>query len=806
MPIQTLAESWDYRTKASVFSELGGAGVTEWQPVVIPHDAMLHETRRDDLAHGATSGHFPGGAYQYRRTLFVPAEDEGALLTLVFEGVYRNAAVFVNGTLAGQRPSGYAEFSVRIDPYVTFGADNEIVVECRNGKDARWYSGAGIYRPVHLVTQSRMRIAHTHVRTTHLGEAEAVVEVATLVRNDGIRTARGRVSLRMSFSGTAVSELDTPVTVLPGEQMMVRQRVFLSDPVVWSAETPHLYDVSVELEREGEGVVDDRQTRFGVRTIQVDPRHGLRVNGKTVKLRGACVHHDNGVLGAATFASAEERRVRLLKAAGFNAIRSSHNPLSRAMLDACDRLGMYVMDEAFDTWTVSKTDEDYSYEFPEWWERDVESMVAKDINHPSVIFYSIGNEIPENGTPFGAVQSRKIAEHIRTLDPTRLVTNGINGFVATLDDVIAAMRAQAPSDDQASGGVNTMMAQLGDYMGLIAVSEPVTVRTEESQAVLDVAGMNYSQARYELDRDRFPERITVGTESFPTAIDEIWALVEADARVIGDFTWTGWDYIGEAGIGGIDYVEDLENSQQSVARDYPWLLAYCGDIDIIGHRRPASFYREIVFGLRTDPYIAVQRPQHHGKTVAFATPWAWSDSVSSWTWAGFENQPVHVEVYGRGDEVALLLDGEEIGRQPIGVTKAFRADFETVYRSGTLEAVSYLGGAEVGRYALHAGGTPRSLDAEVDSGADDLSFVMLALTDGRGTVITGEDQSIAVRLEGPAVLQGFGSANPKTEESFVTDRHTTFDGRALAVVRRTGRGAITLTAEAEQGAQIEVIL
>ncbi|KNC33219.1 hypothetical protein FF38_01182, partial [Lucilia cuprina] len=328
--------------------------------------------------------------------------NEGALLTLVFEGVYRNAAVFVNGTLAGQRPSGYAEFSVRIDPYVTFGADNEIVVECRNGKDARWYSGAGIYRPVHLVTQSRMRIAHTHVRTTHLGEAEAVVEVATLVRNDGIRTARGRVSLRMSFSGTAVSELDTPVTVLPGEQMMVRQRVFLSDPVVWSAETPHLYDVSVELEREGEGVVDDRQTRFGVRTIQVDPRHGLRVNGKTVKLRGACVHHDNGVLGAATFASAEERRVRLLKAAGFNAIRSSHNPLSRAMLDACDRLGMYVMDEAFDTWTVSKTDEDYSYEFPEWWERDVESMVAKDINHPSVIFYSIGNEIPENGTPFGA--------------------------------------------------------------------------------------------------------------------------------------------------------------------------------------------------------------------------------------------------------------------------------------------------------------------------------------------------------------------------------------------------------------------
>lgn len=797
MTLETLTDGWQYRTKASVFSELGGVGADAWQSITVPHDAMISEPRRDDLPQGASTGHFPSGAYQYRRSLFVDADRAGDLLTLVFEGVYRNAAVFVNGTLAGQRPNGYAEFSVRIDPYLNFGADNEIVVECRTGKDTRWYSGAGLYRPVHLRTESSLRLVDTRLRALDLSDDEATVEVTALVRNDGLRTEFCRVATHLSTGENTVGESDVPATVPPGEEVVVRHRIHLADPLPWSAETPNLYDVSVVLQRDGAGEVDDRQVRWGLRTINVDPVHGLRINGDAVKLRGACVHHDNGVLGAATFASAEERRVRILKEAGFNAIRSAHNPISRAMLDACDRLGMYVMDETFDMWTLSKSDEDYSYDFPQWWERDVESMVTKDINHPSVIFYSIGNEIPENGSPFGGVQSRKIAEHIRALDPTRLVTNGINGFVATIDEVLAAMKAQAPADD-AGSGVNTMMAQLGDYMNLISASEAVTLRTEESQAVLDVAGMNYAEGRYELDRDRFPQRVTVGTESFPTRIAEIWALVEADPRVIGDFTWTGWDYIGEAGIGGIDYVDDDTTTVQSVARDYPWLLAYCGDIDITGHRRPASYYREIVFGLRTAPYIAVQRPKHHGKQIAFATPWAWTDSLASWSWRGSEGNPIHVEVYARAEEVALLLDGEEIDRQRVGAETAFRADFETVYRPGTLEAVAYSDGVEVGRDHLRSAGEGTHMTAEVETGTDGLSFVTISLTDEAGVLVTGEDAPVTLTIEGPGVLQGFGSANPKTTEDFLSPIHTTFDGRAFAAIRRTGEGTITLTAHADR--------
>ena len=331
------------------------------------------------------------------------------------------------------------------------------------------------------------------------------------------------------------------------------------------------------------GEADAETVTFGVRSLRLDPERGLRINGETVKLRGACVHHDNGVLGAATFARAEERRVQILKDAGFNAIRMSHHPMSKAMLDACDRLGMLVMDEAFDMWTSAKSDFDYSLHFPQWWERDIEAMVAKDVNHPSVILYSIGNEIPETGSPAGAAWGRKLAEKVRALDGTRYVTNAINGMLAALDD-LAALRSQ-PGED---AGLNALMADPADMMNAISSSELVTRRTAESFSVLDVAGVNYAEARYDLDRDLFPNRIIVGSETFPTRIDGNWRLVKQHANVIGDFTWTGWDYLGEVGIGRPQYAT-TDGSRPTFTAPYPYLLAGCGDIDITGHRgRPPT--------------------------------------------------------------------------------------------------------------------------------------------------------------------------------------------------------------------------
>ncbi|WP_329222955.1 DUF4982 domain-containing protein [Streptomyces sp. NBC_01485] len=808
-------DAWQVRPKVNPFAELSGH-VVPFRPVTLPHDAMIEQRRAapdgEVTMDGAAGAYFPGGVFEYRKTFAVPEEYRGRRVFVEFEGVYRDATVYINGDYAGQRPYGYSQFRIDADRFLRFGEDNEIRVEARAHRDSRWYTGAGIYRDTWLLVGEVVRIVPDGVRITtpDVDASRAVVEVATEVVNDSIevRTLPVVTELR-DASGAVVASDVSRVTVLPGEPATVRQRLYVPSPARWSPEAPHLYGCRVAL-----GEVDEEQVTFGIRTLRLDPEHGLRVNGETVKLRGACIHHDNGILGAATWARAEERRVELLKDAGFNAIRMSHQPMSKPMLDACDRLGMLVVDEAFDVWTSGKSEFDYSLNFPEWWERDIEAMVAKDVNHPSVIMYSIGNEIPETGSPFGAAWGRRLAEKVRSLDPTRYVTNAVNGLLAVMSELGALMQQQ-PQDKAADAGegeqkgINTFMADAGDMMNAISASDLVTQKTAESFAVLDVAGMNYAEARYVLDRDLFPNRIILGTETFPTRVDGNWRLVEQHGHVIGDFTWTGWDYLGEVGIGRPQYVTPATPAPSHTA-PYPYLVAGCGDLDITGHRRPASYYREIVFGLRAEPYIAVRRPEHHGKAAA-GTPWAWSDSIAGWTWPGFEGAPVAIEVYGDADEVELLVNGGSSGRQPVGEDHRFRTEFDTVYEPGELLAVAYRDGVETGRHALRSATGPVGLRAEaerpvIEAGGGDLAYVTLALVDADGTLHTSADRPVRVEVSGAGVLLGLGSADPWTEEPFGSTERLTYEGRALAVLRPTGPGKIRLTATAEGCEPVDVVV
>ncbi|MCZ2848807.1 glycoside hydrolase family 2 TIM barrel-domain containing protein [Modestobacter sp. VKM Ac-2978] len=782
---------WHVRPHANSFAEMVGAAAP-WQPVTLPHDATLAQPR--DAAHGAGSGYFPGGVYEYRRTFDVPADAAEQRWLLEFEGVYRRAMVYVNGSLAGHWASGYTGFTVPLDDHLRYGAENEVRVVCRAGADSRWYAGAGIHRPVHLLSGPLLRVAPDGVRVTTLDADRdlAVVEVATTVVNDRLRlaTVEAVTELR-DAEGTVVAADRVPVSVRPGEPAVVRQRLAVRDPALWGPDSPALHTATVALVEE-DAVLDTETVTTGIRTLSVDPVRGLRVNGEPVLLRGACVHSDNGVLGAAAIDRADERRVELLRAAGFNALRSAHNPMSRAVLEACDRLGVLVMDELTDMWTESKSDFDAALDFPEWWERDVAAMVAKDVNHPSVVMYSIGNEIPELGTPHGALWSRRLAEEVRRLDPTRPVTNGVNGMLAVIGEATADLA-------DAEGGINTMLADMGGFMRELSRSELVGRRTAEAFGVLDVAGLNYMDARYESDRDVFPNRVVVGSETFATDIDRLWRLVQDHPHVIGDFTWTGWDYLGEVGIGRTADAE--EPGARGLNGPFPWLLAWCGDIDVTGHRRPASYYREIVFGLRADPYLAVQRPERSGRETV-SPPWAWTDSVGSWSFTGAEGTPLTVEVYSDADTVELLLDGRSLGTAAAGEAHRFCAEFTVPWAPGELTAVARTGGAETGRCALRSADGPVQLSAAVDRpvvrAADtDLAFVDLALTDAAGTVALGVDREVTVTVAGPGVLAGFGSAAPVTEESYCDDVHTTFDGRALAVVRPTGAGTITVTATAD---------
>jgi hypothetical protein len=792
---------WTAQPKTNLFTERWGGDNSI--PVVLPHDSMI-TTERSPAGDPATA-FFPGGVFEYKTTLDITEEDRAGCVSLLFEGVYRDASVIVNDAIAAHCFGGYTEFVVPIDQHLTPHGPTTVKIEARAHTDSRWYSGAGIHRRAWLLLGRRIHIEPRGVqlKTIELTDQVAALSIETTLTNRGSHSATSTLRLEiLDADGDTLEMVEAPVSTTPGDTLTVRQRVAMRRPHRWDPDDPYLHRCRASIYDDDEALLDEESTTFGIRALFLDPERGLVINGKTVLLRGACVHHDNGLLGAATIDRADERRVELLKAAGFNAIRSAHNPMSTPMLEACDRLGMLVMDEAFDMWQQPKSDFDHSQVFLQAWEGDIEAMVRRDFNHPSVIMYSIGNEIPDVGRPQGARLGRQIAEKVRSLDDSRFVTAAVSGLLAGGDEFMSELRAEmaklmdsAEPDKLESAGVNTTMTEITDYIDSLMTGASVTRRTAEVFSYVDVAGYNYMEQRFDMDAGLFPQRMIVASETHPKAIGTGWLGVEEQPRVIGDFTWTGWDYLGEVGVGRTEY--DMEGPP-SFHGQYPWLTAWVGDIDICGHRRPQSYYREIVYGLRRDPYIAIERPEHYGQPRRFG-PWTWPDVVSSWSWADHQGKPVAVEVYADADEVELLVNGQVVGRESVGKSLRFRAEFETTFEPGVIEAVAYKDGEECGRSKLESARGDVLLDARADRPSivaipADLAFVELALVDEAGVVHADAHRTIQVELEGPAVLAALGSANPCTTEGFRSSSCSTFDGRALAIVRPTGPGRILVKA------------
>ncbi|WP_138750754.1 glycoside hydrolase family 2 TIM barrel-domain containing protein [Paenibacillus sinopodophylli] len=790
---QTFNQDWNAGPHTSFTNMRPGETV----PVTLPHDMTITKERDPQAVSSEKKGYYPDGTYDYTKKFVVPADYKEKRVTFEFEGVYSNAMVYINDDYAGQHPYGYSNFYIKADRFLKYGEENEIKVVTRSYDDSRWYTGTGIYRNTKIIVANPVHIAMDGIKisTPDISSGRAVVTVATAVENEGMNVQATRILTEILDSvGLVVASDSAPLTAFAGETVTSRQRMVVREPKLWDVDSPSLYTCRIKL-MDGDQVLDEEETTFGIRSLSLDAVDGLRINGEVVKLRGACVHHDNGVIGAATIDRAEERRVEILKEAGFNAIRSSHYPMSKAMLQACDRIGMLVMDESFDVWTTNKSAYDYSLSFPLWWEKDIEAMVHKNYNHPSVIMYSIGNEVPEAGSPHGAAWGRKLAEKVRSLDHTRYVINSVNGLLSVIKQIMALSQGKMDGNFN-----NTLGGSAADMMKLVNKSELVTNATSESFAAVDVAGYNYADSRYEMDKELFPNRIICGSETFPKDIADNWKLVKENGHVIGDFTWTGWDYLGESGIGKISYEEETSN-RHGMFGEYPWLTAYCGDIDIIGNRRPASYYREIVFGLRNEPYIAVLRPAHYGEKVNTSS-WGWSDSVSSWSWDGYEAKPVQVEVYSAADEVELLVNGEVVGKVGAGEANKFKAEFETVYISGEIVAVAYTDGQETGRTVLKSAGNTEKLLVEVDrseieASDRDLTFITVTIADENGILKPLADRNVTVTVEGSGVLQGFGSANPKLEGNFFDSTQKTYDGKVLAVIRPTSSGIIHVSFNAE---------
>lgn len=658
--------------KASKDSRMNSfLGKTETKKVHLPYDAMIHEERNPDTPNGAQTGFYPGGEYIYQKHFDAPEIWRGRPVFLAFEGVYQIAYVYVNGILVCKNVNGYSDFTVELTPYLYYGKDNLIKVIADNSQmpNSRWYTGSGIYRNVHLLVGNRVFIKSDGVRisTREIGNDYANIEVEAELKNHSTETERICIVSTICRDQEDVTSDKKQVIIRPGETQKFSFQYCIENAVLWSVESPALYESILSL-YDGEEKLDLSEDFFGIRTLSIDSVHGVLINGESVKLRGACIHHDNGILGATTLDAAEDYRIRQLKAAGFNAIRSSHHPASRALLDACDRHGILVMDELSDVWNVRKNPYDYALYFAEDWERTVERMVAKDYNHPSVILYCVGNEISEAGNESGAVTNQMLCSKFRSLDSTRYTTNALNGLMAAgfrLREIMADINARFPAQEGKAAGnaagsnalnsfMSLMAGEKGDYF---AKHQLLTEALSGCSDTCDIIGLNYLTGRHLLEHELHPHKAVLGTETYPADIARLWKIVSENPHVIGDFTWAGYDYLGEAGCGIFHY-----DGKENFSSIYPERTAYIGDIDLIGYRRPISYLREIVYGLRKDPYIAVIRMERNGQTCS-KTPWMFKDNISSWNWPGYEGQIASVDVYAAADEVELFLNENSLGRK-----------------------------------------------------------------------------------------------------------------------------------------------
>lgn len=735
---------------------------SSWRKLDLPHDWSIEGKSEKNNPSGGDGGFFPAGTGWYRKTFSVPAHWKNQKVAIYFEGVYMNAEVFINGKSVGMQPYGYTSFEYDLTAYLKFGKQNTIAVKVDNSKqkNSRWYSGSGIYRHVWLKVKNPIHIkdwgvaiSTSKVNTTR-AIVTATVPIKTMVKNETASPQTISLSTIITDkNGKDVVGFYTRVKLQPNEEQEVIQNIVIENPMFWSPEQPNLYAANIKI-KQGNTDLDLITKYFGIRTIEFSAENGFVLNGKKIELNGGCVHHDNGALGAAAYDRAEVRKVELLKAAGFNALRTSHNPPSEAFLDACDRLGMLVIDEAFDGWKEKKTTYDYASIFDKWWKHDVESMVFRDRNHPSIIMWSIGNEIIERKEPAAVETAKMLATAVRNIDSTRPVTSAMTTWDNSWE-----------------------------------IFDPL-------MAAHEVAGYNYQLHHAESDHQRVPSRIIVQTESYPKDAFSNWNLVQKHNYIIGDFVWTAMDYLGESGIGRYVYPGE-PTGEHWEGNLYPWHGAYCGDVDLTGWRKPISHYRSMLYNDNEKLYLAVLEPNPESGAIKL-TSWAVWPTWESWTWPGHEGKNLEVEVYSKYPKVRLYLNDKVIGEKETALGQEFKATFTIPYASGELKAVGIENNKEVESVLLKTAQQAAKIKLtadrkEITADGQDLSYITVEITDDKGVLDPNAANQLTFNLSGAGVIVGVDNADLKDTDLYVANTRKTWHGRAMVIIKSTKKsGAINL--------------
>lgn len=748
-----------------------------WRLLDLPHDWSIEDAPSgvpgerlgpfvESSESGSETGYTLGGEGWYRKRFSLPELSDDSQVELLLEGVSVLSDIWLNGRPVSTHVYGYTPYSIDLTPHIRRDEENVLALRVRNiGHNSRWYAGSGIYRPVSIsVFPKSARIARWGVAawTKEISGNQAEIGVTTTL--DDANERMTLLTRLRDANGKVAAELRSPAT------NEVHQTLHLDSPRLWSISEPNLYQLETVL-LEGSSTLDRDVSTFGVRVVNFDADNGLRINGESIKVRGGCIHHDNGILGAAAFADAEERRVRLLKRRGFNAIRSSHNPCSMAFRDACDRLGMLLIEESFDMWHAEKLPDDYSNYFEEYWRKDTRAMVLSARNSPCVIMWSIGNEVPERSTPEGVEWCWHQANEVHQLDPTRPVTAAINGSPGR--PLIAAEGTARPGH-----------AGEAEYA---------------SSIFLDVVGYNYKLNDFKEDHAKYPQRVFYASETYPSESYDYWALAEEAPYMIGEFVWTAMDYLGEAGLGLFRKVP--ADNPRPMPHEFPVVGAFCGDLDLTGEQKPQSLARDVVWGL-SPLEVAVAQPLEEGM-VELVPHWGWPDELQSWTWPQVEGREVTLRVYTSGDEVEVRVNGEQVGRKALSAEDKMRCELNVAYRPGELEVIAYQKGSEISRRRLQTVTRPRALrlvPEEPQGSADrqSIHYVRIEVLDEKGRWVPNDDRNVKVSIAGPAELLGFGSGNPRAVGSFQKKEALTYQGRALLILRSKGRkGDVRLTATAD---------
>ena len=786
--------SWKFVRDSLTGAERPGYDDSAWMIVDLPHDYSIMDLpgeegpdqigpfSRKSPGNGNSTGHVIGGSAWYRKSFILGKKESGKTVILNFDGVYMESEVWVNGRRAGVHKNGYTPFWFDITSLLNpAGETNIIAVKVDNpGRNSRWYSGSGIYRNVHLTVTQPVHVTEwgVHISTPEVNQSLALVDIEVTTRNDSDKQVSSTFTISLKDKNGQIAGTSRGKVMISGRaENIIKEQIEIRNPFLWSVESPDLYSAEIIIKTDKK-VVDRYSQTFGIRSIVFSAEKGFLLNGKPVELKGGCVHHDNGFLGSAAYDRAEERKVEILKENGYNAIRCAHNPPSTAFLEACDRMGMLVIDEFTDMWEHYKNPQDYSRFFKEWWIKDLTDMIMRDRNHPCIIMWSIGNEVYELEQADRLRTGKELADHVRELDDTRAVTQSLTDFFFP------------------DGWENTV----------------------QPFALLDVCGYNYGWEKYESDHQGHPQRIIYASESYPLEAYDSWKWVERSPYVIGDFVWTSIDYIGEVNISITSYVPgkqsqvsgippgfklpknvnifDLQNNRASA---WPSFISGCGDLDITGEKKPQKLYRDVLWdNSKIEINVHAPIPEGYSENISM---WGWPDEWTIWNWNGSEGKILQVRVFTKASHVGLELNGKTIGEKDLTADDKYIAVFDVPYEPGELKTIALENGKEIASKVLRTAGEPSAVRLVADrnkikADRNDLAFIKIEIVDINGVIVPTDSLSVQLVAEGNGELIASGNADPKGMESVNKQQINTFKGKAQAIIRPSDNtGIVKLRAE-----------